>query len=70
VSEEAGPTGLLPPAEVDPEVLAAIVAAVDQVWPRPVLVAAEEERPSTWRFSGRWWATPISMRRQRPVARR
>ena len=37
--------------------------------PRPVLVAAEEERPSTWRFSGRWWARPTAVRRERPWAR-
>ena len=50
-----------------PEELAAIVAAVEMAWPRPVVV----NRPpaaSPWRFSNRWW-TPrrsIASERQRP----
>ena len=47
--------------------LAAIVAAVEMTWPRP-LVAVDDE-PHTvpaWRFSGRWWAGPTPLRRQRP----
>ena len=46
----------------------AIVAAVEALWPKPV-VAAEHDNPlrvPTWRFSGRWWAKPISARRDRP----
>jgi len=46
---------------------AAIVAAMEALWPRPVLVATEEEhRTAAWRFSGRWWARPIAARRDRP----
>lgn len=50
----------------EPAVLAAIVAAVEECWPRPVSPVAP--RPSTplWRFSGRWWAKPTAVRRERP----
>ncbi|MGA8726030.1 MAG: hypothetical protein WB565_13425 [Acidimicrobiales bacterium] len=50
-----------------PEVVAAIAAAVDQVWPRRRLV--EEPGRDTvpaWRFSGRWWSRPATSRRDRP----
>ena len=50
-----------------PEELAAIVAAVEMAWPRPVVLLREEpERPSAWRFSGRWWSKPTPVRRDRP----
>ncbi len=50
------------PAEV-----AAIMAAVDALWPRPVADVAEELATSpVWRFSGRWWRKPIAARRERP----
>jgi hypothetical protein len=48
--------------------LAAIVAAVEALWPRPE-IAEELQNPlrtPTWRFSGRWWATPLPARRARP----
>lgn len=50
-----------------PEQLAAIVAAVEVAWPRPV-VAVEEPAASvnSWRFSGRWWSRPQTARRERP----
>jgi hypothetical protein len=46
---------------------AAIVAALDALWPQPVVVvpAAREER-GAWRFSGRWWSRPVPARRARP----
>jgi hypothetical protein len=53
-------------------VLAAIVAAVEVAWPRPVVVAPDAwpEPPGPWRFSGRWWSKPSAVRRERPwVAR-
>ncbi|MHB8438703.1 MAG: hypothetical protein ACYDD4_06020 [Acidimicrobiales bacterium] len=50
----------------DPAVLAAIAAAVDQLWPRPVLAAAARPATPPWRFSGRWWAKPTAARRARP----
>jgi hypothetical protein len=59
-------------ADVSPaptgEELAAIVAAVEALWPRPV-IAPESQNPlrsPAWRFSGRWWATPLPARRARP----
>ena len=59
--------GVLP--EPQPEVLAAIVAAVEQAWPRPSPEEAGSGRPGTaWRFSGRWWAKPTAARRDRPWA--
>ena len=52
---------------IDPAVLAVLAAAVDQAWPRPVLVVAEESAgPPAWRFSGRWWSRPATSRRDRP----
>jgi len=54
--------------EPGPAVLAAIVAAVEEAWPRPRPGddAAQPRRPS-WRFSGRWWTQPVAMSRSRPV---
>jgi hypothetical protein len=50
--------------------LAAIVAAVEVAWPKPVVVAEGDcdGRPPTpvWRFSARWWRRPIAARRERP----
>jgi hypothetical protein len=49
------------------EEAAAIVAAVEAFWPRPIVVVAEPvRRPSAWRFSGRWWSRPVPARRDRP----
>jgi hypothetical protein len=47
------------------EEVAAIVAAVETVWPRRPASAAADE-PSRWRFSGRWWTKPVPLRRSRP----
>jgi hypothetical protein len=46
------------------EEVAAIVAAIEVTWPRPVAAPATE--PPRWRFSGRWWAKPVPLRRVRP----
>ena len=52
---------------IDPAVLAVLAAAVDQVWPRPVVVVADQPTgPPAWRFSGRWWTRPANTRRDRP----
>jgi len=52
---------------IDPAVLAVLASAVDQAWPRPVVVEAEEPAgPPAWRFSGRWWSRPATSRRDRP----
>jgi hypothetical protein len=46
---------------------AAIVAAVEVLWPRQARSDADDvRRPSSWRFSGRWWSQPIPLRRPRP----
>jgi hypothetical protein len=45
---------------------AVIAAAVEALWPRPVVVAPAPERHEAWRFSGRWWARPSTARRPRP----
>jgi hypothetical protein len=48
--------------------LAAIMAAVELVWPRPVVAGdADAEEAPRWRFSGRWWTKPVPSRRDRPV---
>lgn len=50
------------PAEV-----AAILAAYEALWPKPVAAAADEVAASpVWRFSGRWWRKPVAARRDRP----
>ena len=50
------------------EETAAIVAAIEALWPKPVVVAALEPADTApkWRFSGRWWSRPIPSRRMRP----
>ncbi len=56
------------PAPTDEEA-AAVVAAVEALWPRAVIAEDSfdgERRVPTWRFSGRWWARPIAARRDRP----
>lgn len=55
------------PAPTDEEA-AAIVAATEALWPKPV-VSSESQSPlrtPTWRFSSRWWAKPLAARRDRP----
>jgi hypothetical protein len=54
------------PAPTDEEAVA-IVAAVQALWPRPVIVPDQQrERETAWRFSGRWWMKPTAARRERP----
>ncbi len=48
------------------EELAAIVAAVEAAWPRPAAVVEEPAPAPVWRFSARWWARPMTARRDRP----
>lgn len=52
--------------EPEPGVLAAIVAAVEECWPRPQPPSAPKPATPLWRFSGRWWAKPSAARRDRP----
>jgi len=69
MSSDAVPTAsgvlLSPPSG---EELAAVIAAVEATWPRPVIAADVDRRTPAWRFSGRWWAAPAIVRRQRPSA--
>jgi hypothetical protein len=54
-----------------PDELAAIVAAVEMVWPRPVVIMPPRpDGPAPWRFSGRWWSRPMTVRRERPWVER
>lgn len=53
------------PTPTDEE-LAAIVAAVEMSWPRPVVLSTTPKGPPPWRFSGRWWRLPVALRRERP----
>lgn len=72
---ELGP--LQPVAEgalvAPPEVVAALTAAADSLWPRsrPTASRPSYERGApeyVWRFSGRWWSKPVTLRRDRPWA--
>lgn len=55
------------PAGLSEEELAAVVAAIEAVWPRPVPAAAKPPPTSTtWRFSGRWWSRSPFSRGDRP----
>ncbi|MBU3688917.1 MAG: hypothetical protein B7C54_00730 [Acidimicrobiales bacterium mtb01] len=55
------------PAPTDEEAVA-IAAAIEALWPRPVVAQADDgsTRRSSWRFSGRWWSPPVVSRRARP----
>jgi hypothetical protein len=49
------------------EEAAAIVAAVEVLWPKPVAaVRAEPRRTLAWRFSGRWWQRDRMAHADRP----
>ena len=58
--------GGIRPAASDEEV-AAIVAAIEQVWPRPPAAPDALVEPPRWRFAGRWWTKPVPARRGAPV---
>ena len=49
-----------------PDEVAAIVAAIELVWPKPQPPTRRESVSERWRFSGRWWAKPVPARRDRP----
>lgn len=54
------------PTPTDEEAVA-IAAAVEALWPKPVVMVEESKtRRTSWRFSGRWWSPPIVFRRGRP----
>lgn len=48
------------------EEAAAIVAALDALWPRPAGAEPEAAARSVWKFSNRWWSQPLPLRRARP----
>lgn len=53
-------------AEPTDEEMAAILAAVELLWPRPV-VAVAPRRERAWRWSGRWWGPRhVAADRRRP----
>jgi len=55
--------------EPSDEEVAAILAAYEGLWPKPVAMASATAEPvSRWRFSGRWWSKPVALRRDRPGA--
>jgi hypothetical protein len=50
-----------------PEEVAAIVAALEASWPKTVVIeTVPAARVPRWRFSNRWWVTPVPTRRERP----
>jgi hypothetical protein len=53
------------PAATEEET-AAIVAAVELLWPEPSVAPTSAPVRSAWRFSGRWWSRPVPIRRDRP----
>lgn len=49
------------------EEVVAIAAAMEALWPRPVVAAPDHPpRVAAWRFAGRWWTRPVAARRNRP----
>jgi hypothetical protein len=57
----------MPVAEPTDEEMAAILAAIEAAWPKPMTgTAVSTNEPPRWRFAGRWWTKPIPVRRDRP----
>jgi hypothetical protein len=54
------------------EILAVVSAAVAQMLssrtPSQAATSDPAKKALPWRFSGRWWATPLVLRRERPLA--
>jgi hypothetical protein len=48
------------------EETAAIVAAVEALWPRAEAADLPDRPRSAWKFSNRWWSQPLPLRRARP----
>ena len=66
VSTPGAPVVVSVRPEPEPAVLAAIIAAVEEAWPRPRPADDEGPKYSPWRFSGRWWTQPMALGRARP----
>ena len=61
-----GVTTSVSPTPTDEEAVA-IVAAMEVLWPRPTAARAPEvSRDRAWKLSGRSWARPVAVRRDRP----
>jgi hypothetical protein len=57
----------VPVEKATDEEAAAILAAMEALWPKPVAaVDPPAQSTSPWRFSGRWWAGPTPISRARP----
>ena len=54
------------PSPTDEEATA-ITAAIEALWPKPVIASAPQTVDTAWRFSGRWWGNASSVRRARPT---
>jgi hypothetical protein len=53
--------------EPSDEEAAAVIAAIEALWPRPVSAASSSRIVSpAWRFSGRWWSGTSVVRQSRP----
>ncbi|MGP0030118.1 MAG: hypothetical protein ACLPVF_06395 [Acidimicrobiales bacterium] len=61
---------LRPAPGPEPEVVAALAAAAQLVWPQRGAPDEQDPAHQAWRFSGRWWNQPTPLRRERPWARR
>jgi hypothetical protein len=49
------------------EEAAAVMAAMEALWPRPVSATSASRIVSpAWRFSGRWWSGTSVVRQSRP----
>jgi len=62
---DPGPTVTGGGDPTEPE-MAAILAAASALLLEPQPVATRPAPVSRWRFSGRWWAKPVPLRRVRP----
>ena len=56
--------GGITPTPTDEEAVA-IAVAIEAAWPRAGVAEVASE-PERWRWSGRWWAKPHTLRRDRP----
>jgi hypothetical protein len=53
--------------EPSDEEAAAVIAAIEALWPRPINDASSSRIVSSaWRFSGRWWSGNSPVRQSRP----
>jgi hypothetical protein len=48
------------------EEAAAILEAIEALWPKPQAATASVSLNTDWRFSGRWWNYSAVIRRTRP----